>query len=82
MGGGGSTDLNYSYSLRGRIGIWMDLQIQCTGHHNDKQRRPVYVCSMGGPLQQAGHLSCDHNRLPPAVKWDCRAYGVPLELPG
>ena len=66
MGGGGSTDFNYSYSLRGCIGIWMDLQIQCTGRLNNRQRRPVYISSMGCPLQQAGYQSRDHNHLPPA----------------
>jgi hypothetical protein len=63
-----SRSLHHRSQLRQGPLRWLGITLRSTSHHHFRQRGPIHVRSLGGPVQPAQHPALTHDSIPPPVK--------------
>jgi hypothetical protein len=69
MARGHPTPIHYRRQLCQGPFHWLGLQIWSSGHHHIRQRGPIHICPVGGPVQLAQHQALTHDSIPSLIQW-------------
>jgi hypothetical protein len=69
MAGGHPAHLHHRRRLRQGPLRRLGVTLRSASHHHVRQRSPIHVRPLGGPVQPAQHPALSHDSIPPSEKW-------------